>query len=193
MSGFKIRTFRTLTSILLCLVTVISITGCGYKPGTVKDGVYTNKTFGFTVSPVTDLTVRDNPEDAADYIIALSYSYLQGEKDSFKAEYAMENIQAGLMVASENNPGDYTVNSFVENLEAQQREKIFFTYRTIVNEDVTINGVTFRQLTWDSDGNHQTFLIKFHEDKILFVYISTTSHAVEAGVEDALINSINSI
>lgn len=187
------RFVRKASALLLALTMLFTLAGCGYKAGTVKNGVYTNSTFGFSVTPTQDLTVRDNPEDAADYIIAWSYCILQGEKDSFKAEYAEENIQAGLMVASEDNPGNFTVDSFVENLEAQQSEKIFFTYNAIVNKDVTINGVSFRQLTWDSDGNHQTFLIKFNEDKILFIYISTTKNAVEAGIEDELINSINSI
>lgn len=183
----KIISAVTVLAILVC------ISGCGYKAGKVSDGVYSNKTFGITISPPEGMLAVDDPSTCEDYIVAYSYCILQGEKDSFIAEYALESIPAGLVVVSEDNPGDFTADKFVENLEAQQSEKLFFTYNTIVNKDVNIGGAEFRQLTFDSDGNHQTFLIKVYPDRILFIYISTTSNAVKSGLEDTLINSVSAL
>ncbi len=184
---------RKLLSFITAIALVSIITGCGYNAGTVKDGVYTNKTFGITVTPPEGMELVEDPYDCTDYVVAYSYCYLQGEKDSFKAEYAIESIPGGLVVVSEDNPGDFTADKFVENVQAQQAEKVFFTYRTIVNKDVTINGVSFRQLTFDSDGNHQTFLIKVYPERILFIYISTSKNGVDSGLEEELINSVSSI
>ncbi len=184
---------KKILSVITVAIMLVCITGCGYSAGKVSDGVYTNKTFGITITPPEGMLVMDDPTDCQDYIVAYSYCILQGEKDSFIAEYAMESIAGGLVVVSEYNPGDFTADSFVENLEAQQSEKLFFTYNTIVNKDVTIGGTTFRQLTFDSDGNHQTFLIKVDADRILFIYISTTKNAVLSGLEETLINSVSGI
>ena len=184
---------RKLLSFITAIALVSIITGCGYNAGTVKDGVYTNKTFGIAVTPPEGMELVEDPYDCTDYVVAYSYCYLQGEKDSFKAEYAIESIPGGLVVVSEDNPGDFTADKFVENVQAQQAEKVFFTYRTIVNKDVTINGVSFRQLTFDSDGNHQTFLIKVYPERILFIYISTSKNGVDSGLEEELINSVSSI
>ena len=184
---------RTFISVIAVMIIVVNLTGCGYSAGKVKNGVYTNDYFGFSVTPPEWIDCVENPQDADDWVIALSYCYIQGEKDSFIAEYALQKPSAGLMVVSEDNPGGVTADRFVENIQSQQSEKIFFTYNTIVNKDVYINGVSFRQLTFDSDGNHQTFLIKILDDRILFIYISTTKHAVEAGEEDALIESVSSV
>ena len=184
---------RKIVCTLLAALLILCITGCGYKAGSVKNEVYTNKTFGITITPPEGMIYKEDPTEAQDYFIAYSYCFLQGEKDSFLGEYAIESIPAGLVVVSEDNPGDFTTDTFVENVEAQQSEKLFFTYNTIVNKDVTINGVNFRQLTFDSDGNHQTFLIKVTDSRILFIYISTTKHAVDTGLEETLINSVSAI
>lgn len=184
---------KKLLSIIPAIALAMIITGCGYKTGTVKDGVYTNKTFGITIQSPEGMIFMDDPTECADYAVAYSYCILQGEKDSFKAEYALESIPGGLIVVSEDNPGDFTADKFVENIEAQQSEKLFWTYKTIINEDVTINGASFRQLTFDSDGNHQTFLIKVTSDRILFIYISTSKNGVDSGLEEELIKSVSAI
>ncbi len=184
---------KKILSVMLTVTMLLGITGCGYKAGTVKNEIYTNNTFGITITPTEGMIYKEDPTDCADYMVAYSYCILQNEKDSFIAEYALESLPAGLIVVSEDNPGDFTADKFVENVEAQQSEKLFWTYNTIVNKDVTIGGTTFRQLTFDSDGNHQTFLIKVNPDRILFIYISTTRNAVESGLEETLINSVSGI
>ncbi len=188
------RYLKRIISVLVSIfILTIIIGGCGYNAGTVKNEVYTNKSFGITITPPEGMIYREDPTTAQDYIIAYSYCIIQNEKDSFKAEYAIESLPAGLIVVSEDNPGGFTADTFVDNVEAQQSEKLFFTYKTIINQDVTINGATFRQLTFDSDGNHQTFLIKVTDTRILFIYISTTKNAVDSGLEETLINSVSAI
>ena len=190
---FSENNMKKLLSVIPAIALAILITGCGYKPGTVKNEVYTNKTFGITITPPEGMIFKEVPTECADYMVAYSYCILQGEQDSFEAEYAIESIPGGLIVVSEDNPGDFTADKFVENVQAQQNEKLFFTYKTIIDKDVTINGVSFRQLTFDSDGNHQTFLIKVYPDRILFIYISTSKAGVDSGLEEELINSVSSI
>ena len=187
------KTGKKIIALFVAVVSVINLAGCGYSGGKVKNGVYTNDYFGITVTPPEWIEYVENPEDADDWVIALSYCYIQGEKDSFMAEYALQKPSAGLMVCSEDNPGGVTAEDFVRNIQAQQKEKIFFSYTTIVDKDVYINDVSFRQLTFDSNGNHQTFLIKVYDDRILFIYISTTANAVEDGEEDELIASVTGI
>lgn len=190
---FTENNMKKLLSVIPAIALVILLTGCGYKPGTVKNEVYTNKTFGITITPPEGMIFEKDPTECTDYVVAYSYCYLQGQKDSFEAEYAIQSIPGGLVVVSEDNPGDFTADKFVENVQAQQSEKLFFTYKTIINEDVNINGAYFRQLTFDSDGNHQTFLIKVYPERILFIYISTSKAGVDSGLEEELINSVSAI
>lgn len=187
------KTCRKIISVLVVIVAVINLAGCGYRGGKVKGGVYTNDYFGIKLTPPEWIDYVENPEEADDWVIALSYCYMQGQKDSFMAEYALQVPSAGLIICSEDNPGGVTADDFVKNIQAQQKEKVFFSYTTIVDKDVYINDVSFRQLTFDSNGNHQTFLIKVYDDRILFIYISTTANAVEDGEEDELIASVTGI
>ena len=182
-------------SFLICFILLATmLSGCSsYKGGKIKDGVYTNDIYGFKVTPDFDMTYLEEPIESDDYAVALSYCYLQGGKDSFLAEYALDNPRGGLMVVSEDNVGNYSTDDFVENIQKQMKDKIFFTYTTECNEDVNLNGVSFRKFVLNSDGNHQTFLIKTTESRIIFIYIAVTKNGIKDGLEDKYLNAISGI
>ena len=164
-----------------------------YKGGKIKDGVYTNDIYGFKITPDSDMKYLQDPIESDDYAVAFSYCYLQGGKDSFLAEYALDNPRGGLMVVSEDNVGGYDADGFVESIENQLKDKLFFTYRTQTNENVTIGNTTFRKYVIDSEGDHQTFLIKTTESRIIFIYIAVTKNGVKDGLEDKYLNAISGI
>ena len=181
--------------VLLFLITIsLALVACSsYKGGKIKDGVYTNDIYGFKITPDSDMKYLQDPIESDDYAVAFSYCYLQGGKDSFLAEYALDNPRGGLMVVSEDNVGGYDADGFVESIENQLKDKLFFTYRTQTNENVTIGNTTFRKYVIDSEGNHQTFLIKTTESRIIFIYIAVTKNGVKDGLEDKYLNAISGI
>jgi len=185
------KTFTYLISFILVAVLLIGCTS--YRGGKIKDGIYTNDIYGFQVTPDSDMTYLEDPMDSDDYAVAYSYCYLHGGKDSFKAEYALNNPRGGLMVVSEDNVNGFSADEFVENIQNQMKEKVFFTYTTDVNEDVTINGAKFRKFVLNSDGNHQIFLIKATESRILFIYIAVTKNGIKNGLEEKYLNAISGI
>ncbi|MBP5415139.1 MAG: hypothetical protein J6W58_01895 [Lachnospiraceae bacterium] len=185
---------KTFTYLICLILAVVLLIGCSsYRGGKIKDGVYTNDIYGFKVTPDSDMTYLEDPMDSDDYAVALSYCYLQGGKDSFKAEYALNNPRGGLMVVSEDNVNGFSADDFVESIQDQMKEKIFFTYTTDVNEDVTINGAKFRKFVLNSDGNHQIFLVKATESRILFIYIAVTKNGIKDGLEEKYLNAISGI
>ncbi|MCR4749964.1 MAG: hypothetical protein K5877_09260 [Lachnospiraceae bacterium] len=186
---------KKLVSLIMCVALCSAmLTGCGgYSGGKVKDGVYTNDVFRFKVTPDDDMIVMEDPMESTDAAVAFSYCYMQGGKDSFKAEYALNNLQGGMAIVSEENVGGYSTDDFVENIEAQLKEKVFWTYKTEVNEDVTIDGTNFRKLLIDSDGNHQLFFIKTSESRIIFIYIAVTKNGVKNGLEEQYVNAISGL
>ena len=181
--------------VLIFLLTIsLTFVACSsYKGGKIKDGVYTNDIYGFKITPDSDMKYLQDPIESDDYAVAFSYCYLQGGKDSFLAEYALDNPRGGLMVVSEDNVGGYDADGFVESIENQLKDKLFFTYRTQTNENVTIGNTTFRKYVIDSEGNHQTFLIKTTESRIIFIYIAVTKNGVKDGLEDKYLNAISGI
>lgn len=181
--------------VLIFLLTIsLTFAACSsYKGGKIKDGVYTNDIYGFKITPDSDMKYLQDPIESDDYAVAFSYCYLQGGKDSFLAEYALDNPRGGLMVVSEDNVGGYDADGFVESIENQLKDKLFFTYRTQTNENVTIGNTTFRKYVIDSEGNHQTFLIKTTESRIIFIYIAVTKNGVKDGLEDKYLNAISGI
>ena len=128
---------KKLVSLIMCVALFSAmLAGCGgYSGGKVKDGVYTNDVLRFKVTPDDDMTVMEDPMESTDAAVAFSYCYMQGGKDSFKAEYALNNLQGGMAIVSEENVGGYSTDDFGENIEAQLKEKVFWTYKTEVNED----------------------------------------------------------
>ena len=188
------RMRKTLCTILCFIVAATMLTGCSsYKGGKIEDGVYTNDIYGFKITPDSDMEWLKEPMESDDYAVAYSYCYLQGAKDSFLAEYALDNPRGGLMVVSEDNINGYSADDFVENIQAQMKNKVFFTYTTEVNEDVTIDGKTFRKFVINSDGNHQTFLIKATDSRIIFIYIAVTKNGIKNGLEDQYLNAISGL
>ena len=179
--------------IFLIAVSLFFAACSSYKGGKIKDGVYTNDIYGFKITPDSDMKYLQDPIESDDYAVAFSYCYLQGGKDSFLAEYALDNPRGGLMVVSEDNVGGYDADGFVESIENQLKDKLFFTYRTQTNENVTIGNTTFRKYVIDSEGNHQTFLIKTTESRIIFIYIAVTKNGVKDGLEDKYLNAISGI
>lgn len=181
--------------VLIFLLTIsLTFVACSsYKGGKIKDGVYTNDIYGFKITPDSDMKYLQDPIESDDYTVAFSYCYLQGGKDSFLAEYALDNPRGGLMVVSEDNVGGYDADGFVDSIENQLKDKLFFTYRTQTNENVTIGNTTFRKYVIDSEGNHQTFLIKTTESRIIFIYIAVTKNGVKDGLEDKYLNAISGI
>ena len=181
--------------VLIFLLTIsLTFVACSsYKGGKIKDGVYTTDIYGFKITPDSDMKYLQDPIESDDYAVAFSYCYLQGGKDSFLAEYALDNPRGGLMVVSEDNVGGYDADGFVESIENQLKDKLFFTYRTQTNENVTIGNTTFRKYVIDSEGNHQTFLIKTTESRIIFIYIAVTKNGVKDGLEDKYLNAISGI
>ena len=179
--------------IFLIAVSLFFAACSSYKGGKIKDGVYTNDIYGFKITPDSDMKYLQDPIESDDYAVAFSYCYLQGGKDSFQAEYALDNPRGGLMVVSEDNVGGYDADGFVESIENQLKDKLFFTYRTQTNENVTIGNTTFRKYVIDSEGNHQTFLIKTTESRIIFIYIAVTKNGVKDGLEDKYLNAISGI
>ena len=186
---------RIRISILLCVLLFIStLTGCStYKAGKIKDGVYTNTRLGVKITPSGDMKYLEDPMESMDYAVNLSYTYLNGGKDSFLAEYALDSRNAGLMVVSEDNVKGFTADDFVTNIEDQLKEKLFFTYKTETNENVTIANTTFRKFVIDSDDNKQVFLIKVMDDKIIYIYISATRNAIKNCVLDEYYATITPI
>jgi hypothetical protein len=188
------RMRKTFLRLICVILAAVLLTGCSsYRGGKIKDGVYTNDIYGFKVTPDSDMTYLEDPIQSDDYAVALSYCYMQGGKDSFIAEYALDNPRGGLMVVSEDNVNGFSTDDFVENIQDQMKDKLFFTYTTDANEDVTINGVKFRKFVLNSDGNHQTFLIKVTESRILFVYIAVTKNGIKDGLEEKYLNAISGI
>ena len=185
---------KTFLCMICVILAAVLLTGCSsYRGGKIKDGVYTNEIYGFKVTPDPDMTYLEDPIESDDYAVAFSYCYMQGGKDSFIAEYALNNPRGGLMVVSEDNVNGFSTDEFVENIQDQMKDKIFFTYTTDANEDVTINGVKFRKFVLNSDGNRQTFLIKATESRILFVYIAVTKNGIKDGLEEKYLNAISGI
>ena len=52
---------KKLLFLIPAIALAILITGCGYKPGTVKNEVYTNKTFGITITPPEGMLFKEVP------------------------------------------------------------------------------------------------------------------------------------
>lgn len=183
---------RISVSVLLCVILFISaLTGCSsYKAGKIKDGVYTNTRLGVKITPIGKMDYLEDPMDSMDYAVNYSYCYLQGGKDSFLAEYALDSKNAGLMVISEDNVNEFTADDFVANIEDQLKDKLFFTYKTETNENVTIANTTFRKFVLNSDDNKQVFLIKVMDDKIIYIYISATRNAIKNGALDDYLSTI---
>ena len=188
------KTKRKILGLIVATVMLIEICGCGNSnTGKVKDGVYTNSTYGFKITPDDDMIYLEDATDSLDYAVAYSYCVLMGGKDSFNVEYALNNQSGGLMVVTEDNVGGYSNDDFVASIESQLKEKIFFTYKTEYNKDVTIGNTTFRKLVIDSQDNHQTFLVKTTESRIMFIYIAVTRNGVKNGLEEQYLNAITGL
>ncbi|MBR4224800.1 MAG: hypothetical protein IKR73_08325 [Oscillospiraceae bacterium] len=164
---------RTLMMILVMAIGMM-MTGCSsYKGGTVKDGVYSNGVFKVTTPEGFVCYTGDDVAKTDHYIVAYNKAQKRGADKSFKCEYAADGGTAEILVASEENVSDATLDGFADIVCTQFAGDIL-GYTVEKNENVTIDGVRFRELSFTlSTGGHIRYYITQSGNRFVYVYTVT--------------------
>lgn len=178
---------------LICMMLVMSLTGCGskstYEPGAWAESRYTSSWLGFTYELPEDVSIITD-----DKLYANRYLFSGAFYDDSDEEYVRDldevvTIEMGvscmgsrnkLWIITEKMPDDeLTIDDFVDEY-VKMVSGVMAEYEVVSDKDgVVIGNQTFREVKLSGDlagvSNYQDLYITQKEDRIIYILIEYSS------------------
>ena len=185
--------FKRFALMLAVIMTGLILVSCSsYTPGKVKDGVYRNSYFTITTPDNFTCYSGKNVDQVSSYYTEYANSLDRGANKTFNCEYSAVDAATEILVVSEDNVGQWSMDEFTKII-TKQSNSILFSASAVENKDVTIDGITFRHLKINLEGSgiYSEYFIRQMGTKNVYIYIEYIENGFYDNHADAL-NAISS-
>lgn len=174
---------------------LLLLTGCSsYQAGTTENNVYRNEAAGFQITTPEDYVCYDSDSyNACSYYMS---NYLQanarGAEKSWTCEYAAKSLGCEVLVCSEENVNNDTLEAYAERVGDQwELDLLDLTVQDIT--EVRLGGKIFRKVSLSTGVCDINIYIRQVDDSFVYIHHVVIHHEWLEGQEDALLDNISGI